>query len=565
MARRHPADCVSATLWTIAAGFTAVLVPVLLGHLVDAVSDRRPDEAVTFLALTATTALLSAVCAGFARRAAITLAARVAAGLREVVVERVLGMDTSVPQNAGSGDIASRVNEDMEIFAAAVPLISDVFGATAIVIASLAAFSSLDWRLAFAFAVVFPVYALSLRWYLPRAGIRYASERRGAAERSRVVLESLHGVNTVAAYDMAPLQSARVAKSSGEALGLSLRALRLSLWLNKSMNVAEAVGLSLILLTGYWLVQDNSITVGAVAAAALLFHRLFEPLGTVVSSVDEVQRAGASLARVAGVARMPAPVPTPSRAPVGPVSVQVRAVRHSYDGDRFALRHADFTLPAGTSLAIVGASGAGKTTLAAIIAGLLHPTSGQVLLCDEDGGIEPAALDPNSRTAWIGMVAQETHVFAATLRENMTLAVPSADDTQIADALAAVGAHWVHALPAGLDTVVGPSAHQLDVVAAQQLALARVALTDPPLVILDEASAEAGSSVARELDTAAAALLHDRTAIVVAHRLSQARQCDHILVVDGGTIVERGTHDDLLTRGTRYATLWQAWTAGSPL
>ncbi|SES42018.1 ATP-binding cassette domain-containing protein [Actinokineospora terrae] len=240
--------------------------------------------------------------------------------------------------------------------------------------------------------------------------------------------------------------------------------------------------------------------------------------------------------------------------------MRASALRHSYDGVHFAVCQTDFTVPAGTSLAVVGAGGAGKTTLAAIVAGLLHPTLGQVRLHDDVGDVEPADLDSLGRTAWIGMIAQESHVFAATLRENMTLAAPDADDARIRGALDAVGARWVDALPAGLDTVVGAGGHQLDVVAAQRLALARVAVTDPPLVILDEASAEAGSSQARELDTAAAELARGRTAIVIAHRLSQARQCDHILVMANGTVVERGSHDELLARKGRYATLWQAWT-----
>ena len=559
MARRHRRDCAATGAWTFAAAVTTVLGPLLLGMLVNAVGSAHRDQAVPLLALLAATSVGGAVLAVLAQRATVTLAARITAELRERVVSRILALDTSIVHSAGSGDVTSRVTEDMEIFSDAVPLIAEVFAAAATVAVSLAAFGSLDWRLALAFAIVVPVYLLSLRTYLPRAGTRYAAERRAAAERSQTLLESLHSAATIEAYDMAPLQTARVAEDSERAVNAGISALNLSLWLIKSMNAAEALGLSAILLTGSYLVHDRAISVGAVAAAALLFHRLFEPLGTLVGSFDDVQRAGAALARIVGVARMPLPEHEPTRKPSGGVAVEVRGVHHSYNDAVEVVRGVDLTVPAGASLAVVGTSGAGKSTLAAIIAGLLPASVGSTLLHGAHGTIDVAGLDDENRASWIGMVAQDTHVFTGTLRDDMTLAAPDADDRQISAAFDAVGAGWAATLPDGLDTLVGSGGLHLDPAQAQQLALARITLADPPIVVLDEASAEAGSAHARDLDEAATALAHGRTAIVIAHRLSQARACDQILVMDNGRITEHGTHDELLARDGRYAALWSAW------
>ena len=557
--RSHPAECVATLTLTVVAGLGVVAVPLFLGKLVDAVRAGARADLVPLLALTAAGVVFGAVFTALAQRATERLGARVAADLREEVLVRALGIESRVLERVGSGDIASRVTEDVENFVAAVPLAATVFSAVTTIVVSAAGFASVDWRLALAFTVVFPVYWLSLRAYLPKAGPLYAAERRAAAERGQVMLESLHGLTTVHAYDMAGTQSRRVADASERTLTAAVRALRLFIFFMKSMNAAEALGLSAILLTGYWLVDGGAVTVGEVTAAALLFHRLFEPLGTVLLSFDDVQRAGAALARIVGVTLVPPPPSRPDRPHVGAVAVVAKGIRHSYEEGHEVVRGIDVEVPAGTSLAVVGASGAGKTTLAGVLAGVFPPSEGRTELRDERGSVDVGDLDPSQVRDWIGMVSQETHVFAGTLREDVVFAAPGSTDEQVRAAVAAVGAGaWVAALPDGLDTVVGP--HTLTAARVQQLALARLLLRDPPVVVLDEATAEAGSSGARDLEEAAAAVVSGRTAIVVAHRLTQARACDRIAVVADGLVVELGTHDELVALGGRYAELWRAWS-----
>ncbi|SCG05700.1 ATP-binding cassette, subfamily C, partial [Streptomyces sp. Ncost-T6T-2b] len=199
----------------------------------------------------------------------------------------------------------------------------------------------------------------------------------------------------------------------------------------------------------------------------------------------------------------------------------------------------DLDIPAGRHIAVVGPSGAGKTTLASVIAGVHRPDDGTV-----------------TRPRRTAVISQEVHVFAGTLRENLTLAAPDATDGDIRAALETTGAAELLDLSAdALDTVVGTGGHPLTEAEAQQLALARLLLADPELAILDEATAEAGSAHAERLDRASEAVLAGRSGIVIAHRLSQAATCDRIVVMDAGRVIETGTHDELLTVGGTYARL----------
>lgn len=207
------------------------------------------------------------------------------------------------------------------------------------------------------------------------------------------------------------------------------------------------------------------------------------------------------------------------------------------------LKDIDLAIVAGERVAVVGASGAGKTTLAGIIAGVHVPQAGTV-----------------ARPHNTAVITQDVHVFAGTLRANLTLAAPDATDDDLLDALDGTGASaLLDLLPNGLDTQLGTAGHALTAAQAQQVALARVVLADPDLAILDEATAEAGSAHADLLDRAAEAALRGRSGLVIAHRLSQAAACDRIIVMEDGKLVEDGTHVALIASGGVYARLWCAW------
>jgi ATP-binding cassette subfamily C protein len=501
-------------------------------------------------------AVAGAIMTGVSYRLVGRMGAQVLADLREEVLDRALRLDGVTLERAGTGEVTARVTGDVAQVSESVANLVNLVAAILTVVATAVGFLTLDWRLALAFLSVGPVYVLSLRWYLRRAPGRYAAEREVIGRRGRAVLTSLAGAPTVHAYGTESRHTSKINSVSREAIRATLRAFGVLQSFANTMNLAEAVGLAALLLTGWFLVGDRIVTVGAVTAAALMFHRLFGPLGMLLMTFDDVQAAGAALARLVGVAG----VRTPDRRPPRPLPTTAdlagTGISHAYAPGAEVLHDVSLAVAAGRRVAIVGASGAGKTTVAAILAGVFPPSAGRISVGPDD----LSELDPGQLRERIKLVSQEVHVFTGTLAEDLRLARPDADEPALVAALRTVGAEsWVRALPEGLHTVVGEGAYRLTAAQAQQLALARIVLADPPVVILDEATAEAGSAGARQLEESARAAVAGRTAVIVAHRLSQAQECDQILVMDAGRVIERGSHDELLAAGGAYARLWQAW------
>ena len=551
----HRAVLVLACLAFAAAGLAGLVAPWVLGDIVDLV---RADEA-TGLGPRVGLMVGAAVAGGVFAWASVVLLAQATepalATLRESVLDRALALDGADLEDAGSGDLVSRLGDDVRRVSEALTLVVPLFVESGVaVVLTAAGIFALDWRLGLAGLVAAPAYYLAMRWYLPRSSPYYARERTANGELTEVLVSGVHAAGTLRAYRREQEQTERIRVASEEVRSLSVDVFRLLLRFFGRFNRAEYIGLAAILTAGYFLVRGDLVTVGAVTAAALYFHRLFNPIMALLGLLDEVQAAGAALARLAGVALLPAAAAPEPRELTHP-AVRLAGVGHEYEPGRPVLKDVRLDVAPGETGAVVGESGAGKSTLGAVVAGVLAPTTGTVTL----GGHPLTELPLRDHVA---VVTQEVHVFGMTVRENVDLARDGADEDQVRAALDAVGATpWVRALPEGLDTVVGDDGHRLTTAQAQQLALARVLLRDPAVVVLDEATAEAGSSGARVLERAAAAVVRDRGALVIAHRLTQAAAADRILVMDSGRVVEEGSHEELVTLGGRYATLWRTWSA----
>lgn len=544
----------------LAAAAVGLVAPYVLGRLVDQLIEGGPD---TGDALTTAFLLIAgaAVVGGLLAVASAELLARAVepalATLRQEVLGRSLSLDAERVEASGHGDLLSRVGDDARVVARTVSqFVPIVLASLTTIVLTAGGLFTLDWRLGLAGLVTLPFYVAGVRWYLPRSAPYYARERVATGERAQALVSALRGLPTLRSFRTEERAAAEVDARSHDVLRISLDVFHLYGRFGGRTNRTECIGLIAILGVGWLVVDSGTASVGEVTTAALYFHRLFNPIGVLLFLFNDLQVTAASLTRLVGVAALPAPS---YDAPAGPAtgSLVLAGVRHEYQLGRPVLADVDLVVEPGQRVALVGASGAGKTTLAAVAAGVIRPSGGSVRL----GAADLTTLEPLALRQRVGLVSQEVHVFAGTLRENLLLAaVDAVPDPQLLDALGAVSAAgWATALPDGLDTVVGEDGHTLTPAQAQQLALARVLLVDPAVVVLDEATAEAGSLGARELDTAADAVTRGRAALVVAHRLSQAQRSDLVLVLDHGAVVEAGSHDALVAAGGRYAALWAAW------
>ncbi|MEU2096591.1 ABC transporter ATP-binding protein [Streptomyces globisporus] len=573
----------------VGATVVGLLVQPLLGRIVDIVADGRPAGDLT---LPVVLLVAVAVVQGLTTMLGLTRIARlgetVLARLRERFVERALNLPADRLERAGAGDLTARVTGDVARVAEAVrSALPEMARSVLAILLTLGALALLDVRFLLAALLAVPVQLLTARWYVRRALTLYADQRVANGAQQQQLLETIGGAVTVRGHRLEEQHTERSAGRSRKAVDFTMRSVNLVLGFYGRLHIAEYIGLAAVLIAGFWLVRDGAVSIGTATAAALYFHSLFGPVNAALVLLDDAQSAAAGLARLVGVtdlAEQPEPEagkptagkPTAGKPEVGkaeagkaaPASVPrqriasseaavtVHAVSHAYGPGRPVLHEVSLTLEPGEHVALVGTSGAGKSTLARIVAGVQQPTSGTVT-SPGGGGSAPAGAGEHP----VVLVTQEVHVFTGTLAEDLRLARPDATDADLHAALATVHAlDWAEALPDGLGTVVGEGGHRLDPARAQQLALARLVLADPALAVLDEATAEAGSAGARVLERSAEAALDGRTALVVAHRLTQAVAADRVVVLEAGRVVESGPHDELRDADGPYAALWRAWS-----
>jgi ABC-type multidrug transport system fused ATPase/permease subunit len=546
------------------ASAAGLIGPWLLGRIIDTIQSGQSGsgdvlstvDRLAFGALLFT--VVQTVLAWWALKIGYRFGERTAARVRERFLTRTLALPPRVADHLPTGDLIARGSTDASTVAftlrSAVPeVLVAIVHALFLIVAVLV----LDLRLGLCGLVAFLGVGAAVRWYVRRARPAYLAVAATGADLADVVASTAKGARTV---ELLGLERRR--SEVTEAAVTRARSARLSaLWLRTVLFPWAEVSLALpvvgVLLIGGALYANDLVSLGVVVTATVYLRQLVGPLDTLMLWIEQLQGAGASYARVEGLADVPTTESEPAAAQYADGDrIRVDNAHYSYTGARDVLRGIDLVVQPGERLAIVGTSGAGKSTLARLLAGLDRPQTGSVTI----GGTPVADLPPDQLREHVVLITQDHHVFHDTVRDNLLVAKPDATDDELRAALAAVGATWWEDLPDGLDTEVGDAA-ELDDAGAQQLSLARVVLADPHTLILDEATALLDPKTARQTEQSLAGVLEGRTVIAIAHRLQTAHDADRIAVMEAGELVELGTHDELVSAGRVYGRLWQTWHA----
>jgi ATP-binding cassette subfamily B protein len=464
-----------------------------------------------------------------------------------------------------AGILVSRMTADIESMGELIQWgLLQFISAGLLLVVTLLVMLVISWQLTLAVLVVLPVLVVASVRFQRKSNAAYLDVRDRVGQNLSSLQEGISGVRVIQAYHRQQEQTRRFHESNRALYRSNLYTVKISTYYFSLVEFVGVFAVAIIVGAGGWLVHRDAVTVGTVTAFVLWLATLFDPVQQLSQLYNTVQSAAAALHKlyvlidtVPDVAEHPHPVTLPATG-----AVVAHDVSFTYDGaSRPALSGLSLSIAHGERIALVGPTGAGKSTVAKLLARLYDPTDGYVSYADVD--LRLASL--HSLRERVVVVPQEGFLFGGTIRDNIRVARSTATEEEVTEALRSIGVlERFEELPDGLDTEVRERGSRLSAGERQLVSLARAALVDPAVLVLDEATSNLDPGTEAVVELALERLMEGRTVIVVAHRLSTVQRADRIAVIDHARLVELGSHDELVALGGRYAALADAWQRSQP-
>ncbi len=494
--------------------------------------------------------------------------------LRARVFKHLIGLSMGFFEREKTGRLVARMTSDIDalqelIAQGLVMFVQNIL----IFVGAIVVIFFMSWQLALAVLVIVPPVVFASRWFRRESNRAYLEVRESIGTNMATLQEGLEGVRVVQAFGREGGWIRRFRDTNEAQFEANLETVRISARYFPFVEFTGVLGIAVIVGAGGVMVNEAVISVGTVLAFVLYLNNIFEPIQQLSQLYNTVQSSGAALQKIFGlldtetaVGEKPGAVDLPTEG-----VLEIDAASFAYGGGApdtdgvvppegpIVLSEVSLKVPPGERLALVGPTGAGKSTLAKLMVRFYDPREGHVTF----GGVDLRDATLASLRERIVVVPQEGFLFAGTVRENVRVGRVGATDAEIDAAVAALDLGQIfESFPDGLDTEVRERGSRLSAGEKQLVSLARAALADPALLVLDEATSNLDPGTERQVELALERLSEGRTVVVVAHRLSTAARCDRIAVVDGGRLVEIGTHDELIERRAHYSRLFAAWDAG---